>query len=720
MSKESRDYQIETIANYEQWLDSSERIGSIVLPMGLGKAQPFSAKVFTPTGYKTIGDLVVGDLVFGVDGKPTVVTGIFDQGIKEIFKVTFSDNSYTHCCNDHLWEVNTPSRRFDKNQPMILSLGAIKDKLKYFSGNRKYFIPMVDPVQFQEQQLPLHPYLLGLLLGDGSITQAVGISTADSEIIEVAKSYLPKEHTIKYRSNYDYAIVKNKNCKKNEVKQALQNLKLFGKKSIDKWIPDIYKFNSIENRVAILQGLFDSAGHISSKTNAIEYSTSSPALSEDVKFLVESLGGTVSIRRRKTKCKDSFRMIISLCNEIIPFRLSRKINALKPRTKYNPSRSIDSVHSVGFESARCISVDHPRHLYVTDNFIVTHNTYTMVQCLSKRPDWNYLWVAHRQELIDQALETMSEELSSDFRISSEIADRKANLESNAIVASVQTLARDRVHLRGWKPNVIFIDEYHHFSEDNVQYNSLKKRWPDAKIVGASATLWRNDNAPIPLGKILMHMDILTAIEKGYLVNPVFEEISAYSLSSLKTLRLSSFLNPQEIIDDKMCERIIELVKEGRQGIMFGASTEHAKELFERLKDHVRAEQVYYDTPAGVRKEIMAKVRNKKVDCLVNYQIGVEGLNIPHLGFVAINRDTESLNIFQQMAGRGLRLADNKNDCVILTTSKCTRDDLKSSLDDVSYLNKNVEAFGYSSTLPKILNKTVKPILTGVLNKLIKV
>lgn len=347
-------------------------------------------------------------------------------------------------------------------------------------------------------------------------------------------------------------------------------------------------------------------------------------------------------------------------------------------------------------------------------------TYTMVQCLSKRPDWNYLWVAHRQELIDQALETMSEELSSDFRISSEIADRKGKLDSNAIVASVQTLIRDRAHLRGWKPNVIFIDEYHHFSDNNVQYKSLLKRWPDAKIVGASATLWRNDDVPIPLGKILIHMDLFEAIQKGYLVEPIFENMSAYSLSALKDMKLSALLNPQDVVDDRMCQRIIELVKEGRQGILFGSNTEHAKELFDRLKGSVRAEQVYYDTPAATRKEIMAKVRDKKVDCLVNYQIGVEGLNIPHLGFVAINRDTESLNIFQQMAGRGLRPDANKKDCVILTSSKYTKEDLRSTLDDVSYLNKNVEAFGYSSTLPKILNKTVKPILTGVLNKLIKV
>lgn len=347
-------------------------------------------------------------------------------------------------------------------------------------------------------------------------------------------------------------------------------------------------------------------------------------------------------------------------------------------------------------------------------------TYTGVKCVAVHPEKKYLWVAHSTELIDQALEVLTQELDPEVKITTEIAERKGKLDSQVVVASVQTLVRDRAHLKGWVPDVIFIDEYHHFSEDNVQYRSLRKRWPKAKIVGLSATLWRNDQTPIPLGTILVHMDIYQAIEEGYLVEPIFEHISPYQLKNLGQLSWSEILNPSAITDELMVKRIVKVIKEeGRKGILFASSTEHARSLAATMENQVRVGQVFYDTPTKIRNQIMTQMKNQELDVLVNFMIGVEGLNIPHLGFVAILRDLDSLNIFQQMGGRGLRKFDGKENCLILSSNKYSKADLKADLEDVSYLNKTVSIFGNNESVVKIMNKTVKPILTGVLNKLIK-
>lgn len=330
-----------------------------------------------------------------------------------------------------------------------------------------------------------------------------------------------------------------------------------------------------------------------------------------------------------------------------------------------------------------------------------------------------LWTANRTELVDQALEAFNF-LLPDLPISAEIAARKGNQESQIIVASIQTIYRDRANLRGWVPDVIVVDEYHHASDNNVQYKALTKRWPKAKILALSATLWRNDDTPLKMGTILVHLDIATAIEKGYLINPIFEKVSPFQLKNLKSWKLPDLLSSSEAVDKIFVNRIISLVKEGRQGLLFASSTEHAKDLFDTLQHYVRAAQVYYDTPTAERKKIMEDFKVGKIDCLINFLIGVEGLNVPHISFVAINRDTESLQILQQIAGRGLRTHPGKENCVILSQQNLSISDFQTTVNDLEFQNKEISIFGQGYSISQILNKSVKPVLRGVINKLIKV
>lgn len=300
----------------------------------------------------------------------------------------------------------------------------------------------------------------------------------------------------------------------------------------------------------------------------------------------------------------------------------------------------------------------------------TGKTYTAAICLESSPNLKVLWLAHRKELIEQAYDALHEVMP-DRSISIEKGKDKADPTSDIVVGSVQTVARERKHFVGFKPDIIVIDEYHHYSEDNVQYDSPLKRWPDAKILGLTATAYRFGGGYLPLGTNLVNMDIGTAVEKGYLVTPIPEPLlTNVSLADVKT-RAGDFnineLSKAVNVDSRnklIANRTIELIRAGRQGILFAVDVAHSKAMFELLKKEVRAGEVYGDTPDEERSILMAKIRNGEIDVLLNNLVATEGFDVPHLSFVGIARPTKSLGLYIQMAGRGLRTYQNKKDCII--------------------------------------------------------
>jgi len=354
-----------------------------IAPAGTGKAGSVDSIVYTPGGPIRMGDIKPGQLVSTPDGDYATVLAIYPQGKKEIFKVTFTDGSSTECCKEHLWFTKTVLDRNAKRDGTVKTLEKISNTLVR-KGKRNHSIPMTSPVFFKEQTLPIEPYVLGLLLGDGYLGEAgqmIGFSTTDNEIENYLSVGLENNlATLKRKGRVDFYI----NGK--EFKKELEHLGLRGLKSETKFIPDIYKINSVENRIAILQGLMDTDGTIG-KDGDVSFTSVSKKLTEDVKFLIQSLGGTATITIRTPSYtyngevksgKLAYTLHINLPNEIIPFRLERKISRIIPKTKYPPRRYIDKVESLGFKEAQCIYIDSDDHLYLTDEFIVTHNTHVSI------------------------------------------------------------------------------------------------------------------------------------------------------------------------------------------------------------------------------------------------------------------------------------------------------------------------------------------------------
>jgi predicted ribonuclease YlaK len=361
-------------------MDNNISLVSLIGRAGCGKAQPIDSKILTPKGWVPMGSIEPGQLIMSPNGNAIKVIDVFPQGIKPVYKVIFSDGSTTECCDEHLWLTYTQKDRDSHREGTVKSLAEIRTSLKYGSlEKRNHSIPMTKPVNLNKKVVPIDPYFLGLLLGDGCMSNlhAISMTTADAEILDSCMSLLPSGLCMKQCSHDDisYRIVKEgaRNNKPNILIEHLKKLELAGHKSEHKFIPECYKMNSKKTRHAILQGLLDSDGYIS-KTGAIEFTSASKRLAEDVLFLVQSLGGKAQTRIKKTTHLDAHVVRVALPNNIAPFRLTRKLERVVPRTKYPPRRYVDSVELVGNKECQCILVDSPDHLYITDDFIVTHNT----------------------------------------------------------------------------------------------------------------------------------------------------------------------------------------------------------------------------------------------------------------------------------------------------------------------------------------------------------
>lgn len=362
---------------YERML---ERNVLVAYEMGLGKAQTSDEPVLTPTGWTPIGELKVGDRVIGQDGRPTVVEGVYPQGEKELVKVTFQDGTWTRCSWEHLWNVQTTNDRFRRpDHWRTMTVRQLVDAgLVMPNGNRRWYIPMVEPVHFDDPgPLPIDPYALGALLGDGSLgLERVALDT-DLWVIEETDLV----GSVRENGKIHHLGVSDRG---GAFRGHLDALGLLGHRSWEKFIPEHYLRASVEDRLAVLQGLLDTDGSPITCGGGVEYATASEALMDGVIELVQSLGGlaqskssripTFAHKGEKKEGRVSWRVNIKLPAHLPPFRLPRKADLWQAPTKYPPTRSIVSVEPDGREEAVCIKVVNPDGLYVTRSYIVTHNT----------------------------------------------------------------------------------------------------------------------------------------------------------------------------------------------------------------------------------------------------------------------------------------------------------------------------------------------------------
>lgn len=356
---------------------------------GSGKAQPLDALIKVPGGWSTMGAMTIGTEVIAKDGSVTKVNAIYPQGQKEIFKITFSDGRSTECCADHLWNITRPKKPNQHFKETVSTKQLIEYK-KTASLRDRLYIDLIDSEQNNDIELPIDPYLLGVFLGDGcgrSVTPT--ITTPDEFIVNEISSLLPLGNKLIKRIYKDkcpsYGIIKTE-YNSNIFKKFLIDNNLFYKMSYDKFIPEIYLHASTKQRLHLLQGLLDTDGTIDTQ-GTVSFISSSELLSLGVQYLVRSLGGlaSVSIKHpnytylgQKLQGRLAYQVNIRYKKQSELFRLPKKKDRTNDNNQYaaNLKLRIDKIESIGFKEAQCISIDNSDHLYITDQFIVTHNTFT--------------------------------------------------------------------------------------------------------------------------------------------------------------------------------------------------------------------------------------------------------------------------------------------------------------------------------------------------------
>lgn len=429
-----RDYQVQAI---NECIDNLQGIS--VAPTSAGKCQPLDSKVKIPGGWTTMGEISVGDTITVPDGNTAIVIGVYDPGSKDVYEITFEDGRKVRSCGDHIWKIH------NHNWNCKWKLLSLYEVMEYQKTNqRSMSVPLASMANDDSDvELPMHPYLLGALLGDGSFRHGFGITSSDDFVLDKVESLLDPDYKLVHHGRYDYGITfvsedlhmaKRSEWMKSHprlangtmisgtgyktyhlYKSTIDELGLKGTYSDTKFVPRQYLHAGYKQRLEMIQGLLDTDGYVD-RRGCISFTTTSQQLADDFAYLIRSIGGIAKHTHGKNRCyrykgnmvpcKDVFNVSVYHPTPEILVTLPRKLKKVQARNvKRQPILHITDIRKVSHEPVRCIMIDHPDHLYLTNEFVVTHNT-IITSSLSKlvEPYGRTIVIVPNKNLVQQTEE----------------------------------------------------------------------------------------------------------------------------------------------------------------------------------------------------------------------------------------------------------------------------------------------------------------------------
>lgn len=363
------------------YLNSAREEGHHAVELAKRGAHPYFQKVFTPEGLKEWKDITIGDKLFGTYGNITTVIDIPFNDIADTYKLTLRDGRVIYASDDHIWNVIRANSRniMRLNTKYLYEHYINKRKKSYRNPSGKayiYFIPNHKGVDYTYTEVPIEAYTLGILLGDGTFRnnnyKNQVIFTSAKKDINTYKQYSPYNIDKVTQNDYTYAIRVNI--------QYLYDCNLWNCKSEDKFIPNLYKYNTREIRLNILKGLLDTDGSVHGNTPI--FNTVSRKLAEDVVEIARSLGYNSNCTIRKAgykvnnvykRCLDVYQVNIYGGREL--FNLERKkklINDSKVFSR-NIKTCIINIQYLGKYPCKCVTVDSKDNSYLIGDYVQTHN-----------------------------------------------------------------------------------------------------------------------------------------------------------------------------------------------------------------------------------------------------------------------------------------------------------------------------------------------------------
>ena len=673
--------------------------GIIQCPPGWGKFQYLSDLLATPKGWVKMGDVKIGDEIFTQDGSITKISNIYPQGIQDVYKFTFGDGTTTRAGLDHLWKVwDTDNKKWRviTTKEILSKNYARPEKDKRYgeksNGMRyKYFIPLCKPVEYRFDDsnrtetkglLPLqhafHPYALGLMLGDGSFRptgKSFGFSDKYRKNTERLFESLKANGYIDDLSITDKEDDRDITFRSKKLKDLAIIFGLDRKYSIEKHIPKEYLYASVESRKLLLEGLINTDGYVRTKSSW-SYSTSSPQLRDDVCELARSLGYyvTIKINENNTYVHNGEKRKTEHAN----YELC--INYEKER------KAIINIEKLDYqEEAQCISVEHPDRLYLTNDYIVTHNTFISIN-IGSEVKGQVLIVVPNKLLKDQWVSAITEFTNleiDDIGIlqGSDLSKlKKKNQHKRPIlIALIQSLdsqlQRNQLNdLIDFYRNTsaVFYDETH-TSGAADGYAKTTGIFTTYNIIGLSATPYKKDKNLFQLytgiGNIVYistHQNLIPSCNMHLLPVPISDRQKSKLYDTFQKTNynffmseLENFLYEVDAYFIYIAEWIIFRFKQGYSSVILFKTNK----MLDKLERILNEKKEDLDISVVILTNLTAKKNKDKISksnvVLSNFKMFSAGADFPHLSCVFFASMIMGMIPIIQTLGRVTRKFANK-------------------------------------------------------------
>lgn len=704
-----RPYQSEAVEAVYEHLRTKDNNPCVVLPTGC-HAKDHPILMYDGTVRK-VQDISVGDIIMGADSTPRHVLALA-RGREPMARITpIKGEPFVVNMNHILSLVSTNEGKGDftcyqkGGEITNITVREYLTKSKSWRHLRKLYRV---PVNFSiPKNLPIPPHILGLLLGDGIMTNAIGLTSAEEELGDEFSRYAESIGCSVRVAENDrnvptyYAVVAK--GAKNPLFEILHQLGLRGHCAHNKFIPKEYLTASRSDRLQLLAGLLDSDGFFDG--HCLEITTQSRELAGDIVFLARSLGFMANCHEKYCACQTGaggwyYRVHISGDLSPIPCRRKRHVFHVRQQKK-NVLRTGFSVEILSEDDFYGFELDGD-HLYVDGNFVVHHNTGKSLVLAQIAKDsvekWNgrVLILAHVKELLEQNADKIRK-LCPELKIGIYSAGlRSRDTTEQVIVAGIQSVYNKACELDAF--DLVIVDEAHLISsEGDGMYRTfladMKVINPHVRVIGLTATPFRLKGGLICkpeniLNEICYEAGLKEMIQQGYLSPLISRAGRAEANLANLHIRGGEFISDEvaaamdnDALVTSACREIVELTRDRKSVLIFTASVDHCKHVAEKIQAFSGKECaiVTGETSPAERAEIIARFKGEFIPAdlfgtpkpplkfLANVNVLTCGFDAPNTDCVVMLRPTNSPGLLIQCAGRGTRLSPEtgKSSCLFL-------------------------------------------------------
>jgi hypothetical protein len=659
-------------------------------PTGFGKCQIEGSRVLMYSGaYKLVQDVNVGDLLMGPDSVPRRVLSLC-SGVTQAYELRTPRGEVIRCNEDHILSLKR-TRYFQKNGAGCggnwrggdtVNI-AVKDYINQ-ANNFKHIMKLWKPdeVQFAKvRELTISPYVLGLLLGDGGITNYVGFSSADQVLVDALRTEAAKFGCTVTGPIGDYGwMVVNRVGEENPFKYELRNMGVFGKGSGNKSVPIDYKTATVEARLQLLAGLMDTDGH--QNGNTFDWISKSEQLADDVCFLAWSVGLAAVKSRCEKECVNNgvwgtyYRVCISGDTDKVPCRLDRK-KCTPRKQKKNVRMHGFTVHDIGEQKYFGFNLDRDQ-LYLDENFFVNHNSVCLghIACEIGMPT---LIVVNKTDLMDSWYDALVHVLGVPPKDVGKVQQDTCEWKGKRFVIGMihSLVIPDKYPQEMYNSfGLMIADECDTVAAETF----VNVCWliPAALRLGCTATPDRGDGkwkvvtahmGPVMVRGTMVPMKAKVLVQKTEWHIPTYKKFEdgsytqtkiAHSPGRMMTVSKAMSMNQQRNLI--VAEFVLSAFKAGRHTLILSDLTDHLDRLFQVIAGvGVSGENIGYYV-GGMSKAELEITKKKKPVILGTYRMVDRGTNV--VKWDSLVMATPRSNV-KQAVGRVLRFAEGKKQPVIL-------------------------------------------------------